>query len=77
MPLRQVRTVQTVHKTGDSTGAVLGGCRHARVVLDKCMIQTVQKTAEFAVLVVAVLVVVQRQVPGLVQTVLKLWRFRS
>ena len=47
------------------------------VVLDKCMIQTVQKTAEFAVLVVAVLVVVQRQVPGLVQTVLKLWRFRS
>ena len=60
-----------------STGAVLGGCRHARVVLDKCMIQTVQKTAEFAVGVVAVPVVVQRQVPGLVQTVLKLWRFRS
>ena len=47
------------------------------VVLDKCMIQTVQKTAEFAVWVVAVPVVVQRQVPGLVQTVLKLWRFRS
>ena len=27
---RRVRTVQTVQKTGDSPGAVLGRCRHAR-----------------------------------------------
>ena len=30
MLLRQVRTVQTVQLVSDSTGAVLGGCRHAR-----------------------------------------------
>ena len=41
------------------------------VVLDKCMVQTVQKTAVSQFWVVAVPVVVQRQVPGLVQTVLK------
>ena len=41
------------------------------VVLDKCMIQTVQKTAVPQFRVDAVPVVVQRQVPGLVLTVLK------
>ena len=64
MPLRQVRTVQTVQLVSDSTGAVLGVVDMPVVVLDKCMIQTVLKTAEFAVGVVAVPVVVQRQVPG-------------
>ena len=50
MPLRQVRTVQTVQKVSDSTGCrFLGVVDMPVVVLDKCMIQTVQKTAEFAV----------------------------
>ena len=43
MPLRQVRTVQTVQLVY-STGAVLGIVDMPVVVLDKCMIQTVQKT---------------------------------
>ena len=70
----QCKTVQMV---SDSTGAVLGGCRHARCCPGKCMIQTVQKTAEFAVCGGCRARRCATTVPGLVQTVLKLWRFRS
>ena len=50
MLLRQVRTVQTVQLVWILQVQFLGVVDMPVVVLDKCMIQTVQKTAEFAVL---------------------------
>ena len=73
---RQVRTVQNCadgvrfHRCS-SWG--LSTCPF--VVPDKCMIQTVQKTAEFAVCGGCRARRCATTVPGLVQTVLKLWRF--
>ena len=71
MPPRQVRTVQTVQLVY-STGAVLGDCRHARCCAGQSAWSRQCRKLRFRSFgVVAVPVVVQRQVPDLVQTVLK------
>ena len=63
--------MQTVQRCPIPQVQFLGVVDMPVVVLDKCMVQTVQKTVVSQFWVVAVPVVVQRQVPGLVQTVLK------